>query len=97
MPGGGRGGAARLPLSRSLTPGRHAISRGIQASARLAFCSAIFFSLETFPDFPNFFGNRKEVLEALMTMGELFAVAILSSVIFALAAHWQNDSDGGLT
>jgi hypothetical protein len=32
-----------------------------------------------------------------MTMGELFAVAILSSVIFALAAHWQNDSDGGLT
>jgi hypothetical protein len=73
------------------------ISRGIQASARLAFCSAIFFSLETFPDFPIFFGNRKEVLEALMTMGELFAVAILSSVIFALAAHWQNDSDGGLT
>jgi hypothetical protein len=71
--------------------------KGIQASARLTFCSAIFFSLETFPDFPNFFGNRKEVLEALMTMGELFAVAILSSVIFALAAHWQNDSDGGLT
>jgi hypothetical protein len=70
---------------------------GSKASARLAFCSAIFFSLETFLDFPNFFGNRKEVLEALMTMGELFAVAILSSVIFALAAHWQNDSDGGLT
>ena len=69
---------------------------GSRRDARLAFCSAIFFSLETFPDFPNFFGNRKEVLEALMTMGELFAVAILSSVIFALAAHWQNDSDGGL-
>jgi hypothetical protein len=31
-----------------------------------------------------------------MTMGELFAVAILSSIIFALAAHWQNDNDGGL-
>jgi hypothetical protein len=69
----------------------------IRHGARLAFCSAIFFSLETFPDFPIFFGNRKEVLEALMTMGELFAVAILSSVIFALAAHWQNDSDGGMT
>jgi hypothetical protein len=61
------------------------------------FAVQYFFPLETFPDFPNFFGNRKEVLEALMTMSELFAVAILSSVIFALAAHWQNDSDGGLT
>ena len=31
-----------------------------------------------------------------MTTGELFAVAVLSSVIFALAARWQNDNDGGL-
>jgi hypothetical protein len=30
-----------------------------------------------------------------MTMGELFVVAVLLSVMFALAAHWQNN-DGGL-
>jgi hypothetical protein len=29
-------------------------------------------------------------------MSELFAVAALLSVLFALAAHWQNDNDGGL-
>ena len=60
------------------------------------FAVQYFFPLKLFPTF-LIFGNREEVLEALMTMGELFAVAILSSVIFALAAHWQNDSDGGLT
>jgi hypothetical protein len=31
-----------------------------------------------------------------MTMGELFAVAVLLSVIFALVAHWQNNDGGGL-
>jgi hypothetical protein len=31
-----------------------------------------------------------------MMMGELFAVAVLFSILFALAAHWQNDNDGGL-
>jgi hypothetical protein len=34
--------------------------------------------------------------EAFMTMGELFAVAVLLSVMFALAAHWQNNDGGGL-
>ena len=32
-----------------------------------------------------------------MMMGELFAVAAVLSILFALAAHWQNDNDGGLT
>lgn len=31
-----------------------------------------------------------------MMMGELFAVAAVLSILFALAAHWQNDNDGGL-
>jgi hypothetical protein len=31
-----------------------------------------------------------------MTTGELFAVAVLFSVVFALAAGWQNDDGGGL-
>jgi hypothetical protein len=31
-----------------------------------------------------------------MTMGELFAVAVLLSVMFALAAYWQNNDRGGL-
>jgi hypothetical protein len=31
-----------------------------------------------------------------MMMGELFAVATLLAFLFALAAHWQNERDGGL-
>ena len=31
-----------------------------------------------------------------MTTGELFAVAVLFSVVLALAAGWQNDDGGGL-
>ena len=31
-----------------------------------------------------------------MMMGKPFAVAALFSILFALAAHWQNDNDGGL-
>jgi hypothetical protein len=54
------------------------------------------FHLKLLSTFLIFSANRKEVLEVLMTTGELFAVAILSSLIFALAAHWQSDNDGGL-
>jgi hypothetical protein len=35
-------------------------------------------------------------LEAAIMMGELFAVAALLSILFALAAHWQSHNDGGL-
>jgi hypothetical protein len=31
-----------------------------------------------------------------MMMGELFAVAAVLSILFALAAYWQKDNDGGL-
>jgi hypothetical protein len=55
-----------------------------------------FFPLKLFSAFLIFSASRKEVLEALMTMGELFALATLLSVMFALAARWQNDDDGGL-
>jgi hypothetical protein len=31
-----------------------------------------------------------------MTMSGLFGVAALLSILFALAAHWQDENDGGL-
>jgi hypothetical protein len=63
---------------------------------RIEFCSAKFFPLETFFYFSNFLAAARRFSEAFMTMGELFAVAVLLSVIFALAAHWQNNDGGGL-
>jgi hypothetical protein len=53
-----------------------------------------FFPLETSFGFSNFSGKRKG--GAAIMMDELFAVAALLSILFALAAHWQNDNDGGL-
>ena len=32
-----------------------------------------------------------------MTTIELFTVAAVFSILFALMAHWQQDNDGGLT
>jgi hypothetical protein len=61
-----------------------------------AFAVQYFFLLKLFLAFVIFFGNRKEVQEALMTTGELFAVAVLFSVVLAVAAGWQNDDGGGL-
>jgi hypothetical protein len=56
-----------------------------------------FFPLETSFGFSNFFRQaERRFLEAAIMMGELFAVAALLSILFALAAHWQNDNDGGL-
>jgi hypothetical protein len=52
--------------------------------------------LETFFDFSNFSGKRKEVLGGNHDDGRTIAVAALLSILFALAAHWQNDNDGGL-
>jgi hypothetical protein len=56
-----------------------------------------FFSLKLLLAFLIFSGNREDrFLEEAIMMGELFAVAALLSILFALAAHWQNDNDGGL-
>jgi hypothetical protein len=56
-----------------------------------------FFSLKLFFDFLIFRHPERRFLEAIMMTGELFAVAVLLSILFAHAAHWQNDNDGGLT
>jgi len=62
-----------------------------------SFAVQKFFPLETFFGFSNFSDNRKGgSWRPIMMTGELFAVAILLSILFALAAHWQNDNDGGL-
>jgi len=62
---------------------------------RAVFAVQNFFPLETIFGFSNFSGNRRCLEEAMM-LGELFAVAVLFSILFALATHWQNDNDGGL-
>jgi hypothetical protein len=85
--------APRLQAERVLERRPHC--KGSNWQVRIGFCNAKIFSLETFFDFSNFSGNRKEVLEAIM-MNELFVAAALLSILFALAAHWQNGNDGGL-
>jgi hypothetical protein len=55
-----------------------------------------FFPLKLFFTFLIFLAAGRRFSEAFMTMGELFAVAVLLSVMFALAAHWQNNDGGGL-
>ena len=47
------------------------------------------FPLKLFSTFLIFPATERRFLEAIMTMGELFAVAALLSILFALAAHWQ--------